>query len=182
VDQFQFPQTRYRSASRRRTSASPSVSAPASSANISEYMAAIGRKGGQIGGKRRLKTMTKAQRSKIAAKAAKADGNRRSDRARNHSCATFISSSFLSSFKWYITERRIPPAFVINQESSEGLPFLSVCTTVAQYAGPFNFSTSKSNSQDFREQRAAATKFLCVPSRHFPSEYARSRSPVERYV
>jgi hypothetical protein len=39
---------------------------------ISEYMAAIGRKGGQIGGKRRLKTMTKAQRSKVAAKAAKA--------------------------------------------------------------------------------------------------------------
>jgi hypothetical protein len=37
-----------------------------------EYMAAIGRKGGQIGGKRRLKTMTKAERSKIAAKAAKA--------------------------------------------------------------------------------------------------------------
>jgi hypothetical protein len=28
----------------------------ASSANISAYMAAIGRKGGQIGGKRRLKT------------------------------------------------------------------------------------------------------------------------------
>jgi hypothetical protein len=44
----------------------------ASPKNISEYMAAIGRKGGQIGGKRRLKTMTKAQRSKIAAKAAKA--------------------------------------------------------------------------------------------------------------
>ncbi|MGA7220622.1 MAG: hypothetical protein WBX38_20070 [Candidatus Sulfotelmatobacter sp.] len=50
----------------------PPVSAPASPANISEYMAAIGRKGGQIGGKRRLKTMTKAERSKIAAKAAKA--------------------------------------------------------------------------------------------------------------
>ncbi len=48
------------------------VSAPASPANISEYMAAIGRKGGQIGGKRRLKTMTKAERSKIAARAAKA--------------------------------------------------------------------------------------------------------------
>jgi hypothetical protein len=48
----------------------PKVNAPP--ANISEYMAAIGRKGGQIGGKRRLKTMTKAQRSKIAAKAAKA--------------------------------------------------------------------------------------------------------------
>jgi len=41
-------------------------------ASISEYMSAIGRKGGQIGGKRRLKTMTKAERSKIAAKAAKA--------------------------------------------------------------------------------------------------------------
>jgi hypothetical protein len=40
--------------------------------NLSEYMAAIGRKGGQIGGKRRLKTMTKAARSKVAAKAAKA--------------------------------------------------------------------------------------------------------------
>jgi|HubBroStandDraft_6_1064221.scaffolds.fasta_scaffold129049_6 hypothetical protein len=39
----------------------------ASPANISEYIAAIGRKGGQIGGKRRIKT--KAQRSKIAAKA-----------------------------------------------------------------------------------------------------------------
>jgi hypothetical protein len=34
-------------------------------------MAAIGRKGGQIGGKRRLKTMTKQARSKVAAKAAK---------------------------------------------------------------------------------------------------------------
>jgi hypothetical protein len=40
--------------------------------NLSEYMAAIGRKGGQIGGKRRLKTMTKAARSKVAAKAARA--------------------------------------------------------------------------------------------------------------
>jgi hypothetical protein len=50
----------------------PKLTAPAAPANISEYMAAIGRKGGQIGGKRRLKTMTKAQRSKVAAKAAKA--------------------------------------------------------------------------------------------------------------
>ncbi len=39
--------------------------------NISEYMAKIGKKGGEIGGKRRLKTMTREQRSKIAAKAAK---------------------------------------------------------------------------------------------------------------
>jgi len=45
---------------------------PASPVDISAYMAAIGRKGGQIGGKRRLKTMTKAERHKIAAKAAKA--------------------------------------------------------------------------------------------------------------
>jgi hypothetical protein len=40
--------------------------------HLSEYMAAMGRKGGQIGGKRRLKTMTKAERSKVAAKAARA--------------------------------------------------------------------------------------------------------------
>jgi len=40
--------------------------------HVSEYMRAIGRKGRHIGGKRRLKAMTKAQRSKIAAKAAKA--------------------------------------------------------------------------------------------------------------
>ena len=52
--------------------AAPKVATSATPANISEYMAAIGRKGGQIGGKRRLKTMTKAQRSRVAAKAAKA--------------------------------------------------------------------------------------------------------------
>jgi hypothetical protein len=40
--------------------------------DLSAYMAAMGRKGGQIGGKRRLKTMTKAERSKVAAKAARA--------------------------------------------------------------------------------------------------------------
>ena len=45
--------------------------APATPVNLSEYMAAIGRKGGQIGGKRRLKTMTKAQRQRVAAKAAR---------------------------------------------------------------------------------------------------------------
>lgn len=38
---------------------------------LSAYMAAMGRKGGQIGGKRRLLTMTPAQRKKVAAKAAK---------------------------------------------------------------------------------------------------------------
>ena len=39
---------------------------------VKDYMANIGRKGGQIGGKRRMETMTKAKRKKIAAKAAKA--------------------------------------------------------------------------------------------------------------
>jgi hypothetical protein len=43
-----------------------SIAAP----NLSAYMAAMGRKGGQIGGKRRLLTMTPEQRSKAAAKAA----------------------------------------------------------------------------------------------------------------
>ena len=46
------------------------VTAPPPS-DLSAYMAAIGRKGGQIGGKRRLKTMTKAERQRVAAKAAK---------------------------------------------------------------------------------------------------------------
>lgn len=50
--------------------ASPEVSAP--TVNLSEYMAAIGRKGGLVGGKRRLKTMTKEQRRKVAARAARA--------------------------------------------------------------------------------------------------------------
>ena len=44
---------------------------PPSPATISEYMRTIGRKGGQIGGKRRLKTMTKAERQRVAAKAAR---------------------------------------------------------------------------------------------------------------
>jgi hypothetical protein len=43
-------------------------------------MAAIGRKGGHIGGKRRLKTMTKAERSKAATKAAHARWKKRKDR------------------------------------------------------------------------------------------------------
>lgn len=40
--------------------------------NLSAYMAAIGSKGGKIGGKRRMKTMTPKQRTKIAKKAARA--------------------------------------------------------------------------------------------------------------
>ncbi len=45
-------------------------------ADLSAYMAAIGRKGGQIGGKRRLKTMTKEQRRKVAVRAARARWNK----------------------------------------------------------------------------------------------------------
>lgn len=45
---------------------------PTVTASVSEYMAAIGRKGGQIGGKRRLSTLTKKDRHDIASAAAKA--------------------------------------------------------------------------------------------------------------
>lgn len=44
--------------------------------SVSEYMAAIGSKGGKIGGKKRLKTMTREQRSAIARKAAKTRWNK----------------------------------------------------------------------------------------------------------
>lgn len=40
-------------------------------AQISVYMAAIGRKGGKVGGKRRLETMTPKQRKEVARNAAK---------------------------------------------------------------------------------------------------------------
>ncbi len=43
---------------------------------ISEYMSAIGRKGGKIGGKRRLATMSREERRKVAKKAAKARWNK----------------------------------------------------------------------------------------------------------
>lgn len=49
-------------------------------ADLSAYMSTIGRKGGQIGGKRRMVTMTKEQRRRIAAKAAKARWKARKDR------------------------------------------------------------------------------------------------------
>ena len=41
-------------------------------ADLSAYMAAMGRKGGMVGGKRRLVTMTPDARKKAAAKAAQA--------------------------------------------------------------------------------------------------------------
>ena len=40
--------------------------------NLSRYMAALGRKGGKIGGKRRLETMSAKQRKAVAEKAAQA--------------------------------------------------------------------------------------------------------------
>lgn len=39
---------------------------------VSRVMAQMGRKGGKIGGKRRLETMTEAERTAVAKKAAKA--------------------------------------------------------------------------------------------------------------
>lgn len=48
-----------------------SDSIPMVTSSLSAYMSAIGRKGGKIGGKRRLQTMTAAERKKIATKAAK---------------------------------------------------------------------------------------------------------------
>ncbi|MGO9083649.1 MAG: hypothetical protein ACLQBK_00345 [Candidatus Sulfotelmatobacter sp.] len=53
------------------------VTVPVSPPRLSRHMAEIGRKGGQIGGKRRLKTMTKEQRRKVAAKAARSMGKER---------------------------------------------------------------------------------------------------------
>jgi hypothetical protein len=40
--------------------------------NLSKYMAEIGRKGGRIGGKKRLETMSASARKRVATKAAKA--------------------------------------------------------------------------------------------------------------
>jgi hypothetical protein len=45
---------------------------PPSKAQISMFMSRLGKKGGKIGGKRRLETMTKKERSDIARKAARA--------------------------------------------------------------------------------------------------------------
>jgi hypothetical protein len=53
----------------------PAVAVPS---DLSTYMSSIGRKGGAIGGKRRLVTMTPAQRKKAAAKAAKARWGKKS--------------------------------------------------------------------------------------------------------
>jgi hypothetical protein len=54
------------------TETSPARQPKVSSSDISRVMAAMGRKGGKIGGKRRLSTMTPEQRREVALKAAKA--------------------------------------------------------------------------------------------------------------
>ncbi len=51
---------------------STSEDAPMDASLLSKAMAQMGRKGGKIGGKRRLKTMTAEQRKAAASKAAKA--------------------------------------------------------------------------------------------------------------
>jgi hypothetical protein len=51
-------------------------SIPLVPASVSEYMATIGRKGGKIGGKRRLSTLTAHERKIIASAAAKARWNK----------------------------------------------------------------------------------------------------------
>ncbi|HEY1755580.1 MAG TPA: hypothetical protein VGG72_09315 [Bryobacteraceae bacterium] len=47
-----------------------SIPLPSVSLEISKYMAALGSKGGKIGGKKRLETLTQERRSQIAFKAA----------------------------------------------------------------------------------------------------------------
>jgi len=54
-----------------RATQEPERPAPVVPSNISAYMAQIGSKGGKIGGKRRLKTMTAEQRKRAAQRAAK---------------------------------------------------------------------------------------------------------------
>jgi hypothetical protein len=54
------------------TQENPSDVVPATSAQISLVMAELGRRGGKIGGKRRLKTMTANERKAVARKAARA--------------------------------------------------------------------------------------------------------------
>jgi hypothetical protein len=56
------------------STAQPEVSSqtPTVTASVSEYMAAIGRKGGKIGGKRRLSALTTQERKNFASAAANA--------------------------------------------------------------------------------------------------------------
>lgn len=53
------------------TAENGSVITPPTKAQVSLLMAELGRKGGKIGGKRRLETMTDDQRKRVARKAAR---------------------------------------------------------------------------------------------------------------
>jgi hypothetical protein len=69
-----------------REAAEPEVSANESAEptkdEVSKVMAALGRRGGKIGGKRRLETMTRAQRVAVAKKGARAMWNKRREKTR----------------------------------------------------------------------------------------------------
>ena len=56
-------------------------SSSVSDSEISRVMAAMGRRGGKIGGKRRLTTMTAQERKDVAKKAAQARWSKESDKA-----------------------------------------------------------------------------------------------------
>jgi hypothetical protein len=60
----------------RRSTATEESSSKITRSEISRVMAAMGRRGGKIGGKRRLTTMTPEQRREIAQKAARARWNK----------------------------------------------------------------------------------------------------------
>jgi hypothetical protein len=68
INQAAFQMVRRSTATEDRAPSPPKVS----TSDISRVMAAMGRKGGKIGGKRRMTTMTPEQRREVAQKAAKA--------------------------------------------------------------------------------------------------------------
>jgi hypothetical protein len=61
--------------------------APANPSLISQVMAEMGRKGGRIGGKRRLETMTSRERSKVAKAGAKARWAKHTKKAKKRKTA-----------------------------------------------------------------------------------------------
>jgi len=67
INQDAFQMVRRSTGTENRETQPPKVS----QSDISRVMAAMGRKGGKIGGKRRLTTMTPEQRREVALKAAK---------------------------------------------------------------------------------------------------------------
>jgi len=62
---------------RRLSGGDPPDATTATDSEISRVMSVLGRRGGKIGGKRRLETMTPEQRSAIATKAAQARWGKR---------------------------------------------------------------------------------------------------------